>query len=456
MPRPARVRPPKVLVPGAHVVVAFEQMGPDGAALGRVGGRVLAVPYAAPGEEATVEILETGRGSARGRVVALRRPGEGVVAPLCPHFGQCGGCQWQHLDYVTQLEQKALLVGQALARPSLRTVEMEPAIGWGPPWGFRTRLEATAGPPDGAPVLGFYAWGETRVIDAQTCPVQHPANVALLGAVRDGWAALADRPRCRGVIGRVGAATGEVLLGLTVTEPLDAAARAAVVRAFLDRVPGLVGILEVGVPRRGPVPAGRRPSLLWGRACVREEVAGVRYRVPLLAEFPTNARALPGVIELVLTALDASGSDTVIEIGAGIGAYTLHLALAASRAVGVTSGALVDAARANAHDNRIENCSFYTRDAARAVQKASRAAPVRLAFLRPDGTGLGPSVVPALHRAGVERIVYLGRSLRCLGDDAGALQAAGYRIVRARPVDTSPHTSRVNVLLVAEAGSPPG
>jgi 23S rRNA (uracil1939-C5)-methyltransferase len=174
--------------------------------------------------------------------------------------------------------------------------------------------------------------------------------------------------------------------------------------------------------------------------------------VPLLAEFPANARALAGVIELVLTALAPSRSDTVIETGAGIGAYTLHLALAAGRAVGVTTRPSLDAARANARDNRLENCGFYTRDAVRALQKAARADRVRLAFLRPDGTGLGPELAPALRAAGVERVAYLGRSLRLVGADADALQAAGYRVLRAKPVDTSPHTSRVGILLVAEAG----
>jgi len=442
---------PRALARGAHVICTFDQMGPDGEALGRGGGRTVAVPYAAPGDEATVEIIEPDCKPVRGRLVALRNPAPRVGQALCPYFGDCGGCQWQHLEYAVQLEQKTRLVQKALGRRELPDLPVEPAVGWGPPWGYRSLLEATAGAPSQAPVLGFYAWGSDRVIDVQTCPVQHPANVALLEAVRARWPRLPDGPRLRGVLGRVGSATGEVLLGLAVGGRLDAGSRTAVVRALLDRVPGLVGIVEIATPRAGHLLRSRRTSLLWGRAWVREEVAGVRYHVPLLAEFPANPRAFAGAVELVLSALDASRDDTVVEIGAGIGAYTLQLALAAGRAVGVTTGALLAAARANARHNGLANCTFYARDAVRAVEKAARARGVRCALVRPQGGGLAPALVSALRRAGVRRLAYLGRSLRGLGGDAAALRNGGYRLRWAQPLDMSPHTSRTSVLMLAEA-----
>jgi len=449
-PRRAAPGHPRALARGARITCTFEQMGPDGEALGRGGGRIVAVPYAAPGDQATVEITEPDRKPARGRLVALREPAAGAGEPLCPHFGDCGGCQWQHLDYAVQLEQKTRLVREALG-PGLPDLPVEPAVGWGPPWGYRSLLEAAAAAPSQSPALGFYAWGSDRVIDIQTCPVQHPANVVLLEAVRARWPRLPDGPRLRGVLGRVGSATGEVLLGLAVGGRLDAGARTAVVRALLDRIPGLVGIVEIAAPPAGHLLRSRRSSLLWGRAWVREEVAGVRYRVPLLAEFPANPRAFAGAVELVLGALDASRDDTVVEIGAGIGAYTLQLALATGRAVGVTTGALLAAARANARHNGLENCTFYARDVVRAVEKAARVRGVGCALIRPQGGALAPAVVRALRRAGVRRLAYLGRSLRGLDRDAAALRAGGYLLRWARPLDMSPHTSRTSVLMLAEA-----
>jgi len=239
------------------------------------------------------------------------------------------------------------------------------------------------------------------------------------------------------------------MLGLSVTRRLSFDERAIVVRALLDTVPHLVSLMEVRAPRRGHLLAGRHADLLWGRPYVEEEIAGVRFRVPLLAEFPVNRHAIPGLIEMIFGALDASATDTVVEPDAGIGGYTLHVALGAGRVVAVTTVDQLDAAWENARLNRTTNCMFYTRNPIRALEKAARREPVRLAFLHPPGTGLVPDLPAALRRAGVQRVAYLGRALSALTNDAVALERAGYHIREVQPVDLSPHTSRVHVLITA-------
>jgi len=425
-------------------------MGPAGAALATVAGVEVAVPYAAPGEEAVIRILRVERGQAHGRLVALRVTSPEVVRPRCPHFGRCGGCQWQHLGYSAQLEQKTALIEEALRRGGLSDRSVSAAVGWGPPWEFRTHLEAAVGVRDGRRVLGFFSWGGDRVVEVGQCPVQHPSNVAAMNAVREAWEAL--RPvagTLRGLISRVGAASGEIMLGLSCVRPLSSDQRGTVVRALLDAVPQLVSLMEVRAPRRGHLLAGRRASLLWGRPYVEEEVAGVRFHVPLVAEFPVNLHAMPGLIEMILGALDASSSDAVVEPDAGIGGYTLHLALAARRVVAVTTVDQLDAAWENARLNQMTNCLFYTRDPVRALEKIARREPVRLAFLHPPGTGLASDLPAELRRAGIQRVVYLGRALGALTNDALALERAGFRIGRVQPVDLSPHTSRVHALITA-------
>ncbi len=425
-------------------------MGPTGEALATIGGREVAVPYAAPGEEARIRILTLERRRARAELVALRLTSPRVVRPPCPHFGRCGGCQWQHLEYPAQLEQKAALVASALARAGLHQAPIAPAIGWEPAWEFRAHLEAAVGERDGRRVLGFYSWGGDHIVEARQCPVQHPANVAALNSVRAAWEACAPLSGIlRGLLTRVGTATGEVMVGLSVPRRLTPDERHLAVRALLDTVPGLVSLMEVRAPRRGHLLAGRRADLLWGRPYVQEEVAGVRFHIPLLAEFPVNLRALPGLIELILDALDGTPRDTIVEPDAGIGGYTLHLALGAARVAAVTTAAQFDAAWANVRLNGLTNCLVYARNPVRALEKVRRLGPVRLAFLHPSGAGLPSGLAPALRRAGVERVVYLGRTLGGLAQDVAALDRAGFRPRHVQPVDLSPHTSRVHALITA-------
>ncbi len=464
------------LVAGKHVTVRFDRMGPDGEAVATVEGRTLVVPYAAPGDEATIRLLEVTGESLRGQIVALRSISARVTRPPCPHFGRCGGCQWQHLDYPTQLEQKTLLVREALERAGLARVRVDPATGWEPPWEFRTRLEAAVSVRAGRPVVGFFAWGGERIVDVRTCPVKDPANAAVLAAVRAALDSLASvltggeaaeaaareeahrrevgRPLgqgiLRGVLARTAAATGEVMLGLSVATRLGIPGRAMAVRALLDRIPGLVSIMEVRVQRRSHLLRGRRARLLWGRPYVRDEAAGVRYHVPLLAEYPSNARAFPGIVEALLGELDPRRADMILEPDAGIGAYTLQLALACGRVIGITDEEWMDAAWDNVRLNQMGNCVFYTRDPLKALEKAvGKWGPVRLAFLK--GGGVSPDLLRGLRKGGVRRLVYLGRTLRQVEQDAAALAQARFRIARAQPLDVSPHTSRLAVLLTASA-----
>src|SRR5581483_11121056 len=88
-------------------------------------GRVIFVPYAIAGETARVEIVESRRGFARGRLIEILEPSAVRIEPRCPHFpppptfptsGFCGGCQWQHIAYPAQLEFKTQIVRDQFAR----------------------------------------------------------------------------------------------------------------------------------------------------------------------------------------------------------------------------------------------------------------------------------------------------------------------------------------------------
>ena len=115
-------------------------MAHGGDALWRHEGKVIFVPYAIPGEEALVEIVKDKGSYARARLVEILSPSPHRVTPPCPHFGpgKCGGCQWQHIAYQAQLEFKAAVVGNQLARLGrLPDVQVKPTIPSASPWHYR-------------------------------------------------------------------------------------------------------------------------------------------------------------------------------------------------------------------------------------------------------------------------------------------------------------------------------
>ncbi len=108
--------------------------GGDG--MGRLAdGRAVFVPFTLPGEEVLVEIVEDTRNFARGRVLQLLTPSSRRVPAPCPHFGECGGCHYQHASYPTQLALKLEILADQLARlggfssPPISGITPSPKIG---------------------------------------------------------------------------------------------------------------------------------------------------------------------------------------------------------------------------------------------------------------------------------------------------------------------------------------
>ena len=166
-----------------RIELRLTDMAHGGEALGRYEGKVVFVPYAIPGEEALVEIIEDKGSYARAQLVEILSPSPHRVEPPCPHFGpgKCGGCQWQHIAYPAQLEFKAAVVRDQLARLGrLTDIPVKPTIPSDPPWHYRNHVQFTV---DNDGRLGFVATDGRRVEPTQKCYLLHPLLEELLAAL---------------------------------------------------------------------------------------------------------------------------------------------------------------------------------------------------------------------------------------------------------------------------------
>jgi 23S rRNA (uracil1939-C5)-methyltransferase len=127
--------------PGDEIELAIDRLAAGGDGVGRApDGRVVFVPWTAPGDRARVRIVETHGSYARGAVAKLLASGPDRVAPGCAVFGACGGCAWQHVDYPAQCAAKAEILRDALVRigrlspPGSLEVRPSPS-----PWRYRAR-----------------------------------------------------------------------------------------------------------------------------------------------------------------------------------------------------------------------------------------------------------------------------------------------------------------------------
>ncbi|MDQ7849170.1 MAG: 23S rRNA (uracil(1939)-C(5))-methyltransferase RlmD [Armatimonadota bacterium] len=441
------------LEPGRRLTVRFSGLAADGAAVAQVGAARIAVRYAIPGEEALIQVVRTSP-APLGAIVAVQRKSPDAATPPCPHFGRCGGCQLQHITLPAQRREKRALVVAALREVGVPPDLVRPCTG-GQPWGYRSLLRATFDRRGPAVIAGFFGWGEQRLYNIASCPVQHPTNVRILHVVREAVRALDLPPYnrrrgsglVRGVLGMTGQATGEALAVLSAAGPLPD--RMAFVRAILDRVPGLVGLLLTVQPGHSTAFFGRSLALLWGRDYLEDEILGLRVRLRADAHILPNPGALPLLLQAVAQAGELRGDEQVLDAFAEAGLLTLALAQRVRRSVGVVSDRqAMTEAWFTAQRNGIANAVFYTRDPARVLAKLhQRGERTDVLVTAPPGEGLPQSLLDALAAVGPQRVVYVGRSLAVTARDLERLRRAAYRVRSVQPVDLFPQTGHVHAVV---------
>jgi len=170
--------PHPALAVSQRCVVTVTDIAFGGEGVARAGEFVVFVPFVLVGEEVEVEVTAVKKSFARARLVQVLKPSPQRVTPRCRHFGACGGCQYQHIDYATQLEIKRKQVADLFERIGKfpRTV-VAPVVPCPQPYGYRNRIMIRSqwNKPEQRLNIGFIRWDCRLVEDIEECPIAEPA-----------------------------------------------------------------------------------------------------------------------------------------------------------------------------------------------------------------------------------------------------------------------------------------
>ncbi len=158
-----------------------------GEGVARLNDFVVFVPFVAPGEVVEAQVTEVKKRFARARLVKVLQASPERVAPRCPYFGDCGGCQYQHLAYAAQLQLKHKQVSELLARlGKLDPAVIAPILGCPQPYGYRNRIMVRTQWDKFKQALnfGFIRADNRLVLDIEQCPIAEPALNQQLQEVR--------------------------------------------------------------------------------------------------------------------------------------------------------------------------------------------------------------------------------------------------------------------------------
>ncbi len=173
--------------PGQQIELTIDSVAYGGDAVGRVNEFVVFVPFAAPGEQLRVELTEVKKNYARARILEILRPSPDRVQPPCPHFGDCGGCQYQHLAYPAQLLLKHDQIRNLLQRlGGFHNLPVDPVVPCPSPLAYRNRIMVRSQWDKFARklIVGFIRHDNRLVADIDHCPIAEPALNEQLRSVR--------------------------------------------------------------------------------------------------------------------------------------------------------------------------------------------------------------------------------------------------------------------------------
>lgn len=427
--------------PREEVTLAVESMAHGGAALGRLDGRVGLIDYAIPGEEVRAVLRRGKRDFFEGEAIEVLRPAPTRVAPPCPYFGPCGGCQWQHIDYAAQRDFKRAVVEEQVRRIGHLALDVA-AVHSAAPWSYRHSAAIALGH-----VAGFRSRHSRWEIEVQACLISHPAISRVLHDLNDLIAT-----------GTIINFRGKVWLEVKVVHPTGRE-EGATVQAILK---GIAGIdpegkpdLEQALERIAALPS------IWSLAFRRAKgqtvpvtgplrapvlVAGRPFQLPAGSFFQTNLALLPELLARIEALAAPYRGGTIADLYCGVGLFGLWLAATwpESAVVGIEVDPLaIEAAEATARDWGLANCRFVARPAERALGELP---VVDLLIVDPPRSGLDEKLLRALIERGPRAFVYVSCEPATLARDLAILAAGGYTVHSVEVFDFFPQTYHVESL----------
>ncbi len=417
--------------PAPSTDVAPRPPEPGSAPAGR--GKALFVPFVLPGERVRIVVEEQKKGFARGRALQVLQSSPERIAPACPYFGECGGCQWQHIGPSAQTVAKRDILLETLARQGgVRVAEsdLEVQLHAAAPWQYRnrTRLRLSSRQQTHAQ-LAYYRRGSHQPLAVEQCPISAaPIQDAIARAAK-----LSPPPASLTEL-EIGCNDDSSAMLFTLQKESGAPGANALTRpelSFAQELLALAGERQASVA----IQTGSHVAVVAGSGAMQYAVGNDRFRLSHGAFFQVN-RFLVQELQAVATA-GASGG-LALDLFSGVGLFTLPLARQFERVISVESNL------AASQDLR-HNCA----PCAPAVDVQAADALVFLRRFRdtpdllladPPRGGLDSSMIAEVLRLQPRHIRLVSCDPTTLARDLKTLLADGYRLQQLDLFDLFPQT----------------
>ena len=444
----------------------------------KVGEETVIVKNAIPGQKVRFMINKKRGKKLEGRLLeVLEKSPLEKREPVCSIFPACGGCMYQTMSYEDQLKMKAKQVKELLDTAVKNGGQVDEngnpdyvfeGIKGSPfEFAYRNKMEFSFGDEykDGPLALGLHKKGSTYdVLSARDCKLVHEDMTKILCCVLEYfqekktsfYKKMQHVGYLRHLLLRRANTTGEILVNLVTTsqEEMDLTPLKEALLA-LDLEGKIVGFLHIINDGLSDMVRSDETRILYGQDYFYEEILGLKFKVTPFSFFQPNSYGAEVLYNTAREYLGSTKDMTVFDLYSGTGTISQILAPVAKEVIGVEIvEEAVEAAKANAALNGIENCHFIAGDVLKVIDEIKEKPDTIV--LDPPRDGIHPKALPKIIQYGVDKIVYISCKPSSLARDLEVFLQRGYRVEKCVCVDQFCQTVHVETVVLLSHKKPDG
>lgn len=436
-------------------------------------GKVIFIPNVVPGDVVDIQTFKKRKAYYEGKAIHFHEYSADRVIPQCQHFGACGGCKWQNMQYEKQLFYKNREVFNHLKRiGKVELPEFEPIKGSEKQFYYRNKMEfsfsnarwiteeeSKSGEEiDNRNALGFHIprmWD--KILDINHCHLQEDPSNMIRNSVRE-FAIKHDlaffNPREHSGLLRTlmirTASTGEIMVLIQFFDN-NKEERELILNHLAEQFPGITSLQYVVNQKANDTLYDQDIKLFKGRDYILEQMEGLSFSINAKSFYQTNSDQAYELYSITRDFAGLTGEELVYDLYTGTGTIAQFVSRKAKKVVGVEAvpEAIADA-KENARRNNITNCEFFVgdmKDVFNAEFIETHGYP-DVIITDPPRDGMHKDVVAEILRIAPQKVVYVSCNSATQARDL-ALMDEVYKVTRVRPVDMFPQTHHVeNVVLL--------
>ncbi|TDN81269.1 23S rRNA m(5)U-1939 methyltransferase [Salegentibacter sp. 24] len=437
-------------------------------------GRVIFIDNVVPGDIADIKTTKKRKSYYQGTAINFHQFSDKRVEPVCQHFGTCGGCKWQNMDYKFQLEYKQDEVLNNLIRVGkVELPEMSPILGSKEIYFYRNKMEFSFSDSrwltpeeinsgkdfDDKNALGFHIPGMwDKILDIKKCHLQEDPSNAIRNFVKEFATAnemsFFNARKQEGLLRTLMIRTssnGEIMVLIQFFHENEEK-RKLLLNAIVEMFPEITSLQYVINEKGNDTIYDQEVICFKGRDHIFEEMEGLQFKINAKSFYQTNSAQAYELYKITRDFADLKGDEIVYDLYTGTGTIAQFVAQKAKKIIGVevVPEAISDA-KENAERNKIENAEFFVGDMKKVFSEEfiNNHGQPDVIITDPPRDGMHKDVIAQIIGILPKRIVYVSCNSATQARDLSMLDQY-YKVTKVQPVDMFPQTHHVENVVCLE------